>query len=192
MHSIVRSSSTYKPYAVTHVWIPKKDGTKRPLGIPTMLDREVQAVYLEAIDPLVECNACKNSFGFRKCRSAQDAVLALRGKLIHPKSSEWILNVDIAKCFDRINYNFLLRSVPVYQKVDCSVLRKMLKAKVIDMRDIVILEMGTPQGSVLSPILCNVALNGLEETSKNESCRTLQASIGILGKPRSPCGQVSR
>lgn len=90
----------------------------------------MQAVYLEAIDPLVECNACRNSFGFRKFRSAQDAVLALRGKLIHPKASEWILNADIKKCFDRINHNFLLRSVPVYRKVDRNVLKKMLKAKI--------------------------------------------------------------
>jgi len=98
VHSIVRSPSIYKPSAVKRVWIPKKDGSKRPLGIPIIVDRAVQAVYLEAVDPLVKFNACKNSFGFRKFRSAQDTVLALRGKLIHPKASEWILNADIKKC----------------------------------------------------------------------------------------------
>ena len=63
--------------------------------------------------------------------------LHLGGNYIHPKASEWILNADIAKCFDRINHDFLLRSVPVYRKVDRNVLKKMLKAKVIDMRDVI-------------------------------------------------------
>jgi RNA-directed DNA polymerase len=183
VHKIVLKPSAYKPCAVKRVWIPKKDNTKRPLGIPSIIDRAVQAVYLEAIDPIVECYSCKNSYGFRKFRSTQDAVLALRGKLIHPKASEWVLNADIAKCFDRINHDFLLRSVPVYRKVNRNVLKKMLKAKVIDLRDVIYPEMGTPQGSVLSPILCNVALNGLEEMIKQKA---IELRILILKRKGNP------
>jgi RNA-directed DNA polymerase len=184
VHKIVRSPSTYEPLAVKRVWIPKKDGTKRPLGIPSIIDRAIQAVYLEIIDPIVECNACRNSFGFRKFRSAQDAVLVLRGKLYHPRASEWVLNADIAKCFDRINHDFLLRSVPVYRKVDRNVLKKMLKAKVIDMHDVIYPEMGTPQGSVLSPILCNVALNGLEAVIKNKALEFRRPILKRGGNPK--------
>jgi RNA-directed DNA polymerase len=89
VHSIVRSPKIYKPLAVKRVWIPKKDNSKQPLGIPAIVDRVVKAVYLEAIDLLVKCNAGENSFGFRKVRSAQDAVLALKGKSIHPKPNRF-------------------------------------------------------------------------------------------------------
>jgi len=154
VRKIVLKPSAYKPSVVKQVWVPKKNNTKRPIGISSIIDRAVQAVYLQAIDPIVEYHSCKNSYGFRKFRSAQDAVLALRGKLIHPKAFELVLNADIAKCFDKINHDFLLRSVPVYRKVDRNVLKKMLKAKVIDMRDVMYPEIGTSQGSVLSPTLC--------------------------------------
>ena len=94
---IMRNPSKYKPSQIRYIFITKLDGTKRPVAIPTTLDRAIQAVYVEAIDPIVEEQSCLDSYGFRKIRSAQDAILAFRSKLIHPKASEWVLNVDIKK-----------------------------------------------------------------------------------------------
>ena len=125
LHKIVRNPSTYKPNTVKRIWIRKNNGGMRPLGIPTIQDRLVQAVYLEIIDPIVESQSCSNSYGFRKLRSAKDAVLSLRGKLIHPKASEWVLNADISKCFDKINHEFLLRHLPLHRKVDRNVIKLM-------------------------------------------------------------------
>jgi RNA-directed DNA polymerase len=111
VHKIMLNPSTYKPDAVKRVWVSKDNEGRRPLGIPTTIDRAVQDVYLEVVDPIVEINSCENSYGFRKFRSAKDAVLSLRGKLIHPKASEWVLSADISKCFDKISHEFLLRHV---------------------------------------------------------------------------------
>jgi RNA-directed DNA polymerase len=171
IHILLRNPAQYKAKAVKRVWIPKGDSLteKRPLGLPTMKDRAVQAAYLEIIDPIVECNSCNDSFGFRKYRSGKDAVICLRGKLIHPSAAEWVLSADISKCFDRISHDYLLRSVPVYRKVDRNIIKSMLKAKILDGNSLVTNEVGTPQGGVLSPTLANIALNGLESHVKKEA-----------------------
>ena len=183
-HYVVCNPSTYKASTVKRVWMTEGLNDKRPLGILTTLDRTVQAIYLEAIDPIVECHSCENSYGFRKFRSAQDAVLALRGKLIHPKASEWVLNADIAKFFDNIDHDYLLRNVPVYRNVDRKVLREMLKAGIIHNSDITMPDFGTPQGGILSPVLANIALNGLEEMVKQRAAELHKKLTGRKGNPK--------
>lgn len=88
----------------------------RPLGIPTMIDRAVQAMYQLGLDPAVEAKSDLNSFGFRKNRSTHDAVTAIRNHLDKKTHPKWILEIDIKKCFDRISHDFLMKHTPICHK----------------------------------------------------------------------------
>jgi RNA-directed DNA polymerase len=97
--------------------IPKANSSElRPLGIPTMIDRAVQAVYLLALDPVIETTSDKNSFGFRKNRSQHDAIAYIRTILDKAVSPEYILEADISKCFDKISHKFLMENTPICHK----------------------------------------------------------------------------
>jgi RNA-directed DNA polymerase len=88
----------------------------KPFGIPTMIDRAVQAIYLLAVDPVVETSSDKYSFGFRKYRSEQDAIAYIRSLLDKPKSPQFILEVELSKCFDKISHEFLMKATPICHK----------------------------------------------------------------------------
>lgn len=146
------------------VWIPKP-GTeeKRPLGIPTMKDRALQALVKLALEPEWEARFEPNSYGFRAGRSCHDAVeaifLAIRVK---PK---YVLDADIAKCFDRINQGALLTKLNTFPTIRRQI-RAWLKAGVMDGRQLFPTSEGTPQGGVISPLLANIALHGMEHRIK--------------------------
>ena len=89
----------------------------RPLGIPTVFDRAVQALYQLGVDPVVEAKSDPNSFGFRKNRSTHDAITAIRSLLDKSTHPHWILEVDIAKCFDKISHEFLVAHTPMIHKM---------------------------------------------------------------------------
>ena len=143
------------------VWIPKPGTTeKRPLGIPTMEDRALQALVKLVLEPEWEAQFEPNSYGFRPGRSCHDAIEAIFGS-IHLKT-KYVLDADISKCFDQIDHTKLLEKLNTYPTLRRQI-RTWLKSGVMDENKLFPTERGTPQGGVISPLLANIALHGLEE-----------------------------
>ncbi len=149
-----------KAKATRRVWIPKpRREEKRPLGIPTMHDRALQGLVKEALEPEWEAYMEANSYGFRPGRGCHDAVAAIFASI--SQKSKWVLDADIAKCFDEIDHSALLKKLNTTSPIRKQI-RAWLKAGVMDRGRMESTEAGTPQGGVISPLLANIALHGLE------------------------------
>jgi RNA-directed DNA polymerase len=159
-----RTRQSWSPLPVKRVYIPKPDGRQRPLGIPVILDRVHQMRVKNALEPEWEARFEPRSYGFRPGRSCQDAIEAiywtLKGK--HAKR-QWILDADLKAAFDKIDHARLLDRLGGFPARE--LIRRWLKAGVVNHDRWQPTEEGTPQGGVVSPVLMNVALHGLEEAA---------------------------
>jgi len=154
------------------VWIPKPGrDEKRPLGIPTMYDRALQALLKQALEPEWEAKFEENSYGFKPGRSCHDAIGAIMNAIRY--KPKFVLDADIAKCFDRINHGKLLEKLNTFP-VMARQIRAWLKAGVLDRKEWFPTEEGTPQDGSIASLLANIALHGMEERIKQyaESLKT--------------------
>lgn len=150
----------WKPLPNRRVHILKQNGKKRPLGIPTIIDRCLQAIVKNALDPAWEAQFEGTSYGFRPGRSAHDAREKIFNICRPNKKKKWVLDADIKGCFDNIDHDFLLKTIGNFPAR--KLIAQWLKAGVMEEGRYFDTTSGTPQGGIISPLLANIALHGME------------------------------